>query len=112
MLYTTIALFAIAAVLGLIILVKWLARKDAPPAVIYSHGIFAAGGLTMVIIYALKNPSNYPQLSIILFVAAALGGFYLFFSNMRTNAKQLGISVIHAFVAVVAFVTLLLFAFT
>lgn len=112
MIYTAIALFAIAAVLGLVILLKWLSDKDASKAVVYSHGIVAALALILIIVYALQNPAHYPQLSIILFVLGALGGFYLFFSNLRSNARPMSIAFVHALVGVAAFVTLLLFAFT
>lgn len=111
MLYAAITLFAIAAVLGLIILLRWLSKNDASKTVIYSHGIVAALALVLIIIYALQNPAHYPQLSIILFVAGALGGFYLFFTNLRSNAKPLGIAFVHAFLAVAAFITLLVFVF-
>jgi len=111
MLYLSIVLFAIAAVLGLAILVKWLSKNDASKGVIYAHGIVAAIALVLIVVYALQNPENYPQLSIILFVMGALGGFYLFFTNIKSNARPIGIAFIHALIAVGAFVTLLVFAF-
>ncbi|MBX2943431.1 MAG: hypothetical protein KF860_13900 [Cyclobacteriaceae bacterium] len=111
MLYITIALFAIAAVLGLIILLKWLSKNDAPKGVIYSHGIIAAIALVLITVYALQNPTNYPQFSIILFVLGALGGFYLFFTNLKSKTRPLGIAFVHALVAVAAFVALLIFTF-
>ncbi|HNP08127.1 MAG TPA: hypothetical protein PKN99_10910 [Cyclobacteriaceae bacterium] len=111
MLYAAIALFAVAAVLGLIILLKWLSKNDASKGVIYSHGIIAATALVLIIVYALQNPAHYPQLSIILFVLGALGGFYLFFNNLKSNARPIGIAFVHALIAVAGFVTLLIFAF-
>ena len=38
MIYLPVALFAVAAVLGVAILVKWLQDQEAPKAIVYSHG--------------------------------------------------------------------------
>jgi hypothetical protein len=65
MIYASIALFALAAVLGLTILVKWLTKKEASRTVIYSHGILAAIALVLVVVYALQNTDNYPRVACI-----------------------------------------------
>lgn len=111
MLYLSIALFALAAVLGLTILVKWLTKKEASRAVIYSHGLVAAIALVLLIVYAAGNPENFPKTSIILFVLAALGGFYMFFYNLKTKLTPVAIAFVHALLAVVGFVALLFFVF-
>jgi hypothetical protein len=49
MIYVTIALLALAAVLGLTILFKWLAHKNSPRAVVYSHGLVTLLWLTGLI---------------------------------------------------------------
>ena len=46
MLYLTIGLFAVAAVVGLLILKNWLTASNTSRTVIYAHGIFAAAALT------------------------------------------------------------------
>ncbi len=61
MMYLTIGLFAMAAILGLSILIKWLTKKEASRAVIYSHGIVAATALVLLIVYAVQNPANFPK---------------------------------------------------
>jgi len=111
MIYSAIALFALSAVLGLTILIKWLTKKDASRGVIYSHGIVAAAALAVLIVYAVKNPGSFPKLSIILFVVAALGGFYMFINDLRKKPSQLAIAFIHALLAVGGFLSLLFFAF-
>ena len=111
MIYLPIVLFAVAAVLGVTILVKWLQDKEAPKAIVYSHGAVAAFALILLIFYAIQNPNNFPQLSIILFVAAALGGFVLFGAEMFGGKRIVPVGVVHALIAVAGFVTLLLFAF-
>ncbi len=111
MIYSAIALFALSAVLGLSILIKWLTKKQAPKGVIYSHGIVAAAALVLIILYAAKNPAHFPKASIILFTVAALGGFYMFFNDLRKKASPLAVAFIHALLAVGGFILLLAFAF-
>ena len=111
MLYAAIALFALSAVLGLTILIKWLSKKDASKGVIYSHGIVAATALGILVAYAIMNPANFPKVSIILFAIAAVGGFYMFFNDLRKKMSPMAIAFIHAILAVAGFVTLLLFVF-
>lgn len=111
MIYLTIILFAISAVLGLTILIKWLTSKAASKGVIYSHGIFGAAALVLLIIYAVQNPDNFPKVSIGLFVVAALGGFYMFIRDLGKKTSPLAIAFVHALLAVSGFAALLLFAF-
>src|SRR5690554_6885077 len=106
MIYTSIALFALTAVLGLSILIKWLTNKEASRTVIYSHGIFAVIALLLLVVYAVQNPDNFPKVSIILFVLAAIGGLYMFVLDLKKKASPLAITFIHALVAVGGFVTL------
>ena len=111
MINIAIALFALSAVLGLTILVQWLTKKDAPKGVIYSHGLAAAIALGILVIFAIQHPDNFPKISIALFVIAALGGFYMFFNDLKKKASPLAIAFVHALLAVSGFVALLLFAF-
>ena len=111
MIYASIGLFALAAVLGLTILIKWLSKSDVSNTVKYLHGLAAATALVILVIYAVKTPGNFPKTSIILFVIAALGGFYMFIRDMSTKYRSIGIAAIHALLAVSGFVALLLFAF-
>lgn len=111
MIYLAIALFALSAILGFIILIKWLTGKNASWGVIYSHGIVAAVALILLVIYAIRNPAHFPKASIILFVIAALGGFYMFFNDIRQKPSPMAVAFIHALLAVGGFVMLLTFVF-
>jgi hypothetical protein len=111
MLYLTIALFALAAVLGLVILSKWLMKKDASRAVIYTHGIFAALALVILCVFAFQNQANFPKISIGLFVLSALVGFYMFFNDLKKKYSPMSVALIHALMAVGGFVALLFFVF-
>jgi hypothetical protein len=109
--YIAIALFAVSAVLGLSILIKWLTNKSASKGVIYSHGIVAAAALVTLIAYAFNNPDNFPKISLALFLISAIVGFYMFFRDLQHKMSPMGVAVSHATVAVLGFVALLVFAF-
>jgi hypothetical protein len=111
MLYLSVALFALTAILGLTILIKWLTKKEASKAVIYSHGAVAALGLVLLIVYALQNPANFPKASIILFTVGAVAGFYMFFGDLKKKPHPLVLACVHALVGVGGFLALLLFVF-
>jgi hypothetical protein len=109
MIYLSITAFALAAIFGLTILIRWFGNTDAPRAVIYSHGILAATGLVLLLIVALKDSSHAPVISILLFTIAALAGFYMFFRDIVKKKRTLFLAFIHGIVAVTAFVILLVF---
>jgi hypothetical protein len=112
MLYAIIGIFALAAVMGLTVAISIFNKKpETPKGAVYTHGALAATGLVLLIVYMMNNPDNYPQISLILFVVAALGGFVLFFNDMKKKPGPVGLVIIHALVAVAAFVLLLTFAF-
>ena len=112
MLYLTITLFALSAVMGIIIALAIINKKpETPKTVVYAHGLLAATALALLLYYSFSNPDNYPKASIIIFVVAALGGFLLFFNDMRKKPGPVGLIVIHALAAVTAFGLLLVFAF-
>jgi hypothetical protein len=112
MLYLTIVLFAVSAVLGLTILIKWLSKKEASRAVVYSHGIVAAAGIAFLVAYAVMNPESFPKTSLILFSIAAIAGFYMFFNDLAKKPSPMVLAFVHALVAVGGFLTLLFFVFS
>jgi hypothetical protein len=109
--YITIALFAIAAILGITILVSWVNKRNAPRSIVYSHGIFAATALVLLIVYIVNHRTNAPTTSLILFVLAALVGFYMFIRDMNKKNSPIGVAVLHALLAVSGFIALLIFVF-
>lgn len=111
MLYLTIVLFALAAIVGSIILKNWLTSTDTSRSVIYLHGIFAAAALILLIVFALQNPDHYPKASIILFVIGALGGFYMFAKDLKHKMSPVWLAVVHALFGIAGFLILLFFVF-
>ena len=108
MLYLTIVLFALAAVIGLVILKNWLTVAHTSRTVVYAHGIFAALALVLLVVYFVSHPAGSLRTSLILFVVAALAGLYMFFQDLKGKFSPVWLAVIHGLVAVSGFVFLLL----
>ena len=112
MIYVSLILFAIAAVIGISLAVPHARRKPVGIGHALSHGIFAAAGLVLLIVLlAAKGSAPLSLVSLILFIVAALGGFLLFGLHLRKRALPVPIIVIHALIAVGGFVLLLMAAF-
>ena len=111
MLYTIIVLFALAAVVGFIILKNWLTSANTSRTVVYFHGIFAAAALILLVVFAVQNPTNYPKISIILFVIGALVGFYMFAEDLKKRFSPMWLAIVHALFGLAGFLTLLFFVF-
>ena len=88
MLNFSIILFAIAAVFGIIILIALVSKKETPKTVVYAHGAVAAIALVLLIVYGIQHPDHFPKVSVIIFALAALGGFYLFFNDMKKKPLE------------------------
>ena len=97
-----------AAIIGLVILKNWLTSANTSRTVVYAHGIVAAVALVLLLVQVLRNPANNLRTSLILFVIAALGGFYMFFRDLKGKFSPIWLAVTHALLAVGGFVVLLL----
>lgn len=111
MLTIAILLFAVAAVFGLIVLTALLKNRETPKPVVYTHGLFAATALVLLIAYAVTDGAHSVGGIIALFVVAALGGLLLFGRDLMKKAGPKWLAVVHALLAVSAFVMLLFVAF-
>lgn len=111
MLISTIILFALAAVLGLILITKVLKGQETPKPVVYTHGAVAATGLVLLIIAYINQGDSLLMTSVLIFVIAALGGFVMFGKDLTHKAIPKWLAVVHALAALTAFVLLLIAAF-
>src|SRR6476659_8693032 len=100
MLYLIIGIFALAAIFGLVILKNWFTSAHTSRTTVYVHGIFAAIGLGILIYYMTTNGSSNLRTALILLVIAALGGFYMFFRDLKGKFSPMWLAVIHALLAV------------
>ncbi len=102
-----IVLFALAALGGIVMaIMRFRGRPTMPLGLAVLHGLLAAAGL-VVLIWAVFGHGLAAKASLGLFVIAALGGFVLFAFQLRQKAIPVGVMVVHAIVAVVAFVLLI-----
>jgi predicted tellurium resistance membrane protein TerC len=112
MLVVNIIIFAIAAIFGLLNLIAILSDKTTSKPVVYTHGIFAAVGLILLIIFVINAAGNSPILSLVLFIIVALVGFFLFARDLSHKPGPKAVALIHGIVAVIAFIILIIFAAT
>lgn len=110
MLYSIIAIFALAAIMGMILLSHVLKSKETPKGVMIAHGLLAATGLVLLISYVFGDKPG-PVESTVLFVIAALGGFILVARDLTGKAIPKWLAMVHGLVAVAGFILLLVFTF-
>lgn len=109
MLYLIIGLFAIAAVIGILIFKNWLTDAKTSRTVVYLHGLFAATALVLLLVFALQNHIDRLQISVVLFVIAALGGIYMFVRDLRGTFSPMWLATAHALLAVAGFLVLIFY---
>ena len=108
MLYTIIALFALAAILGATLLTFVLRGKETPKGLAIVHGLFAATALVLLLTYVFGNKPG-PVESAVLFVIAALGGFIMIARDLSGKTIPKWLAIVHGLIAVTGFVFLLVF---
>jgi hypothetical protein len=111
MLTGAIILFILAAIFGLVLITKVFKDSPRPIIVILVHGVLAAVGLLLVLIYVVKNAEKSPFESLIVFAIAALGGFIMFGMDMSKKPVPKGIAVVHAAAAAVGLILLVMFVY-
>ena len=107
-LYTTIGLFAAAAIAGIYLLAIILQDKETPKGITLIHGLFAAVAICLLIYYSTQN-NPAPIESLVLFILAALGGFVVVFRDLTGKKIPKWLAVTHGLIAVVGFIVLLVF---
>lgn len=112
MLMTAIILFAVAAVLGVVLASSHIKGKVPPIALALVHGILAASGLVITILAVVRAAdAGIGVYSLVCFVIAALGGFVLISLHLRKRELPIGLIIVHGLMAVVGFALLLLWTF-
>lgn len=110
MITIAIAIFSLAALIGMILLGFVLKGKETPKSLVFTHGPLAAAGIILLIVYVTKH-TPAPVESLTLFVIAATGGFIMVYRDLTGKTIPKWLAVIHGIVAVAGFAFLLLFAF-
>lgn len=111
MLITTVILFALAAVLGVLLITRVLKDEQTPKGVVFAHGGAAATALVLLIIAYVQQGESLLMVSILIFVVAALGGFVMFSRDLTNRSIPKWLAIVHALAAVTGFLVLLYAAF-
>jgi len=109
MLIVAMSFFALAAILGMILLSYVLQSKNTPKGLAFTHGPLAAIGIVLLIIYAFYHTPR-PIESIVLFIIAALGGLVLIYKDLTGSPVPKVLAVGHGLIAIAGFVFLLVFS--
>ena len=110
MIYTSVTIFGLTAIIGMYLLTLVLRRKGIPKAATVIHGLFAVAALALLVIYSAGNASG-PLASIIIFVIAAMLGFVLNYRDLTGKKIPKWLAVSHGLIALAGFMILLVFAF-
>ena len=106
---TALVLFAIAALGGVTMAVIRFRGAERPPTgLALLHGALAAAGIIVLIVAMLSMPNPaQARTALVLFIVAALGGFYLFAQHVQKRALPIPVILVHALIAVIGFLILL-----
>lgn len=110
MIIIAIALFSLAALLGIFLFSFVLKGKETPKAVTFTHGPLAAIGLLLLIIYAIQY-SPAPLASLALFAIAAVGGLVMIARDLTGKSLPKWLALLHGLLAAAGLILLLKFAF-
>lgn len=104
-----IAIFAVAAVIGLTMAIAAFRGNFPPVPSAILHGVFAATGLVLLLVAVLvKGAAGAALWALGLFLVAALGGFVMALGfHARRKALPKGLVAGHALLAVSGFLLLL-----
>lgn len=109
MLVIALALFAVAALFGVYMLVRVVKGVLPPWPAAILHGLFAATGLVLLLYVTFVANAPAPMIvmaAAVLLLIAALGGFALVSFHLRKQVPPRALAGIHALVAVSGFLCL------
>jgi hypothetical protein len=106
---TALVLFGIAAVFGLTMAVQRFRGALQPPLPLaLIHGALAAAGLLALILAVTSGGAvSLAKVALVVLLIAALGGFFLISQHLSKKPLPIPVMVVHALVAVVGVVLLL-----
>lgn len=108
MYFIILGLLGVTAVLGLLALMKVLKGERPARAVVFGHGLFAVSVVVMLVVLVLQGDTGV-KTSLILYIAAATGGYYLLFKDLKGKEIPKSIALLHAGIASIATVIFVAF---
>jgi len=113
MLFVAVLFLAFSAGTGFTLAYAILMKRfPTPRAPVFMHGVMSSVGLIFFTIYSIRSYPDYPLISLICLLVAALLGFYLFRNDVfRNRPGPRLVVVIHALFALVALAILIVTAY-
>src|SRR5688572_27105905 len=105
--YVVTTIFGMVAIAGMYLLSLALRNKQFPKGLTIIHGLMAALALVLLIIYCFRNDTTGPLTSIIVFVIAALSGFFLNYKDLTGKKVPKWLAIAHGLIAATGFAFLL-----
>ena len=100
-------LFAIAAMGGLFLATRHFIGKSLPRPVALAHGGLAATAIICLIVAWFNGVLQARStIALVLFLAAAMGGFFLFYHDLTGKTLPSKVVIAHALAAITAFLLL------
>jgi glucose uptake protein GlcU len=108
-----VALFTVAALIGLYMATQHFKGRTPPPVwAAVLHGLLAVSGAVVLLLGVMSTGfGTVHSWALVLFVVAALGGLYLVSFHIRRQPLPGAVVVIHGMVAAVAFLILVVAVF-
>jgi hypothetical protein len=110
MIFTAVCFFALAAIIGMVLLFFVLKGRNTSNTLAITHGLLAAAGLFMLVLYAFHNRPGAKE-SLTLFIVAATGGVIVFIQDVTNRRIPKWLAVLHGLIALSGFVYLIVLAF-
>lgn len=108
LMWLTIAIFAVAAIVGLTMAIAAFQGKFPPVPSAILHGVLAATALVLLIVAVVRGAAGPALWALGFFLVAALGGFGMAFGfHARKKPLPRGLVAGHAVLAVIGFLLLL-----
>lgn len=105
-----VIIFTFAAILGITLITYVMRNKNTPKSVALIHGSLGLVGIILLFVYICIYQTR-PYLSLSLFILAAIGGVILMYRDVTHKSIPKWFALGHGFIAVVAFILLLIALF-
>jgi hypothetical protein len=111
LLYSSMVIFGIAALIGVYLISHVLQNKFPPKGVALTHGGLAATALVLLIVFIYNTGADLIQ-AVALFVIVALGGVIMFIRHLKGKNIPKGLAIAHGLLAIIGFIFLLAYTYS
>jgi len=92
---------------GLTLAIAIFSKKKTSTVSVFMHGVLSATGFILIVVYFFRHLEDFPGWIVLLFVATALLGFFLFWKDIRQKpVRPLAMVVTHVVFALLSILSL------